>query len=188
MEIIPRIGQQLRLQFHWVPAHKPIYLVMDNAGGHGTNDAKASYADILLASNVYIIWQPPRSPELNMLDLGIWMSIQSAVTKQHFLCRNHVDALAKSVVSAWSWRLHSQAFLNVWQRLKVVLTCIIDDRGGNRLVEERRGKLLQNIDITDNNHETIGNLNNNSAIAPVIDLVDDESFDNVDLDALSDTN
>ena len=114
--------------------------------------------------------------------------IQSAVSKQHFMCRNHHDALAKSVISAWSWRLHSQAFLNVWQRLKVVLTSIIDDRGGNHLVEERQGKLFQNIDITVDNHGTIGNLNNNSTIAVAIDLEEDDSFDDVDLDINVDTN
>lgn len=54
---------------------------MDNTGGHGTNEAKEKYTKILKLFHIEIIWQVPRSPETNMLDLGCWMSIQSAVVK-----------------------------------------------------------------------------------------------------------
>ncbi len=48
----------------------------DNAEGHGTNDATARYTSILWNEfKVEMVWQVPRSPETNMLDLGIWMSI-----------------------------------------------------------------------------------------------------------------
>jgi hypothetical protein len=56
---------------------------MDNAGGHGTNDAKLQYIDLLKAFKVEVIWQVPRSPETNMLDLGVWMSIQCSVMNVH---------------------------------------------------------------------------------------------------------
>ena len=70
-----------------MPQEEPIYLVMDNAGGHGTVDAKVQYTEALQGHNVTIVWQAPRSPETNMLDLGIWMSIQAI---QEQINRNNV--------------------------------------------------------------------------------------------------
>ena len=37
---IPEVGAALRQKYHWVADEEPIFLVMDNAGGHGTDDAK----------------------------------------------------------------------------------------------------------------------------------------------------
>ena len=75
LECIPKVGAALRASFHWVPEGEKIYLSMDNAGGHGTNDAIQQYTELLAADNIEIIWQVPRSPETDMLDLGVWMSI-----------------------------------------------------------------------------------------------------------------
>ncbi len=89
-----------------------------------------------------------------MLDLGVWMSIQSAVMKTHYGRRCHHDALAKSVEDAWNGYLSQEAFTNVYKRLRVVLACIVDANGGNRLVESKRGKLFRDatiIDLTDEN-------------------------------------
>ncbi len=41
LEKIPEILEALSAAFHWVPRDKAIYLFMDNAGGHGTNDSTA---------------------------------------------------------------------------------------------------------------------------------------------------
>jgi len=50
-----------------------IYLVMDNAGGHGTNNAVEDYTRCLKEEhNITIIQQPSRSPHLNALDLEPW--------------------------------------------------------------------------------------------------------------------
>ena len=42
------------------------------------------------------------------------------------------------------------AFDRVYKRLRVVLTCIVEDKGGNTLVEERRGKLFRDATIPEN--------------------------------------
>ena len=34
-----RVGQSIRSAYHWIPSTEPCYLVMDNAGGHGTDEA-----------------------------------------------------------------------------------------------------------------------------------------------------
>ena len=54
---------------------------MDNAGGHGTGNKINQYNQILEEKNIEIIWQVPRYPETNFLDLGLWMTIKSSVQK-----------------------------------------------------------------------------------------------------------
>ena len=147
LDVMPHVAIALREAFHWVSATETIYLVMDNAGGHGTNESIVEYTNILSQRNIQIIWQIPRSPETNMLDLGVWMSVQSAVIKAHRNRRCHPDALAKSITEAWEHGLSTKAFDNVFGRLKVVLRCILDDNGGNTLVESKRGKLFQDATI-----------------------------------------
>ena len=57
---------------------------MDGAGGHGTAEAIEKYTKALKdAHNIVIVLQVPQSPETNVLDLGIWMSLLSAVEKAH---------------------------------------------------------------------------------------------------------
>jgi hypothetical protein len=80
----------------------------------------------------------------------------------------HHDALAKSVEEAWDGYLSQNAFPNVYNRLRVVLACIVDDNGGNRLVESKRGKLFRDatiIDLTDEDDQ-------NGTIQPKILEVD----------------
>lgn len=183
LDVIPKIGEALRKSYHWVPPEEKVFLVMDNAGGHGTDEAKSQYVEELTKFNVEIIWQVPRSPETNMLDLGIWMSIQTAVMKAHRLRRCQDHALARSVEDAWNSYLSKDAFINVHGRLKVVLRCIVDDNGGNNLVESKRGKLFRDATIIDltNDEDTVNggeheadNDDNNDA--NILDISDDDSL------------
>ena len=75
LETIPQIGRELRKKFHWIPSSQLIYLSLENAGGHGINEAKEKYTAGLLEYNIEIIWQILRSPETNMFDLGVWMAV-----------------------------------------------------------------------------------------------------------------
>ena len=84
---------------------------MDNAGGHGTDEAVQSYTDMLKSEyTIEIIQQVPRSPETNMLDLGLWRSMQSAVEKEHAFKVYDADALNRSVEKAWNDRLNPEVF------------------------------------------------------------------------------
>ena len=57
MEVtMPEVGKDLRKKFHWVDCHDPIYLVMDNAGGHSTNNAINNHTRQLQEFTVEIIW------------------------------------------------------------------------------------------------------------------------------------
>ena len=56
------------------------------------------------------------------------------------------------LISFWT----SSAFKNVYNRLQVVLQCILKDNGGNQLVKKRRDKLFRDatiVDLTINNEE-----------------------------------
>ena len=67
-----RVGQAIRSAYHWIPSSDPCYLVMDNTSGHGTNDAIDEYVSALKTKwNVETIFQIPRSPYTNVLDLGV---------------------------------------------------------------------------------------------------------------------
>ena len=41
LEAMERVAKAARETFGWVPNEEPMVLVMDNAGGHGTNGAIA---------------------------------------------------------------------------------------------------------------------------------------------------
>ncbi len=149
LTIMPMIADKMREAFKWVPETEKVFLVMDNAGGHGTKEAIKQYIEILRQRRIEVVWQVPRSPETNMLDLGVWMSIQTAVCKvqQNRRCKH--DVLAKSVEDAWSNYLNEEAFKNVWGRLRVVLVFIVEGGGSNDEVESRRGKLFRDATIAD---------------------------------------
>ena len=111
-----------------------------------------------------VVHQIPRSPETNVLDLGVWMSIQAVVTRVHHKRRCHPDALARSVCDAWNNYLSPNAFENVFNRLRIVLTCIVDDNGGNDSVENKRGKLFRDatlvVDLDDDDENEDNELDN----------------------------
>ena len=82
LSAMDRVGKAMRESYHWIDINVVIYLVMDNAGGHGTDNAIIEYTRLLKDTyNITIIHQIPRSPYTNALDLGIWAALQSNVEK-----------------------------------------------------------------------------------------------------------
>jgi len=100
---------------------------MDNAGVHGTNDTIASYTKTLLNDyNIVNIFQILRSPYTNFLDLGVWMSLQAAAERQHYLQRCSTNALVNSVMKTWTDEYLNNSITKVFQRIKPVLYNIKD--------------------------------------------------------------
>ena len=67
------VGRAIRSYFFWVPATTIVYLIIDNTGGHSTNDAIEQYHELLFRMyKVQLLHQVPNSPETNLLDLGVW--------------------------------------------------------------------------------------------------------------------
>ena len=139
---MPRVGEAMRASYHWVPITTPLHLIMDNAGGHGRIDVIAGYKALLKEQyNVVIIHQIPRGPEMNLLDLGCWVSLQSAVEKHHRKIRTEKEALARTIEEVWE-TFDGSVFQKVYERWLKVLDLIISDNGDNRLVDSHRGELL----------------------------------------------
>jgi len=140
LRILPEIAREIRQSYHWMPPNERIYLVMDNAGGHGTREAREQYTRQLLEDfNIEIIQQSARSPEVNALDLGIWMSVQSYAECRHRERRRDPDGLAVSVMEAWE-NLPVDTIQKVFNRIPIVLQLIVEGGGDNINVEERRGR------------------------------------------------
>ena len=109
------VGKSIRSAYHWKPITQPCYLVMDNAGGHGTANAIESYRNNLCTNyNVEIIFQVPRSPYTNVLDLGVWMSLQSIVERRRFLRRCTTLSLVNTVMETWESSSLDQMRINVF--------------------------------------------------------------------------
>ena len=92
--------------------------------------------------NVVCVFQRPRSPATNMLDLGVWMAFQSLVEKLHLEKRQESKALCNTVDQAWE-DMDAIKLRNVYERWKLVLDLIIKDDGGDRYIEANRGKLFK---------------------------------------------
>lgn len=135
------IAQSIRDAYHWVKDEDTIYLVMDNAGGHGTDECVKEYTQNLLDKyNIEIVQQVARSPETNVLDLGIWMSLQSSVEKKHKGRCCNPKVLNKTVMEVWEEVASVEAFENVFGKLPMIYNLILRNLGGNDLVETNRGK------------------------------------------------
>ena len=141
LESMGEVAEAIRAAHHWIPADQIIYLVMDNAGGHGTDEAVNQYTKKLLDDHkIKIVQQVPRSPETNVLDLGIWMSLQAAVEREHRSRCCDANALDETVVTVWKDVASVSAFTNVFEKLPIIYANIKNCRGGNDTVESNRGK------------------------------------------------
>jgi hypothetical protein len=140
LETMPTIGAQIHQQMPWIPMETSIYLIMDNAGGHGTIAARNEYTRRLRNEyNIVIKFQPPCSPEVNALDLGIMMSLQPAVKRRHRDRRRDTDALSKTVNEAWN-DLPAETIQKVFDRIPLVHQLIVNSGGNSVNVEEMRGR------------------------------------------------
>ena len=145
-----RVGKAIRDAYHWVEREQKCFLVMDNAGGHGTKAAIQQYEMHLRKEyNIHIIWQVPRLPYTNVLDLGIWMSLQAQVEREHYLKRCTVDELVHSIETIWRSSDLNNVMTNVFNKLRVVFCNILKANGGNDLVEDNRGAKKRNVKLED---------------------------------------
>jgi hypothetical protein len=124
-----------------------VYLYMDNAGGHGTEEAIKEYTKILHdVFRIEKMHQVPRSPETNTLDLGIWCCLQWAVDALMKGRQGDIEALHQGVMEMWNKTDLEGAFSNVWKHLARVLRLIHMDNGGNEQVESKRGRKWTKLD------------------------------------------
>ena len=97
-----RVGEAIRQKLHWVPMDELVYLFIDGSGGHGTKGATIEYKTNSLENfNIQLVFQVPRTPYSNVLDLEVWCGLQAAVEKTHFMQRCWVNILVRSVFKTW---------------------------------------------------------------------------------------
>ena len=79
-----------------------------------------------------------------MLDLGVWMALQSKVEEIHCGKVMQSNELSKSVHQAFS-EITPEMLRNVHERWKLVLHLILSGKGTNEVVEEHRGKINRSL-------------------------------------------
>ena len=128
------------------PHRYPLRLQIDNAGGHGGKAKIQVIRAELLELGIDLVCQPANSPEMNVLDLGVWLGIQAMVEKLGFKKRMCPEVLFRTVEEAWQKYGNEKGGLsgvtslkNAWCRLVTNADNCIEDKDGNRSVEAKRG-------------------------------------------------
>lgn len=114
-DVMIRVEAAIRMAHNRIPLNQTCYLVMENAGGHGTADTIKLHTDKLRTRfNITTIFQVPRSPFTNVLDLGVWTSLQSTVGREQLLKRCMMKALENTVILTWNSTNLNQMMINVF--------------------------------------------------------------------------
>ena len=91
-----RVGVVMYLKFHWVNRSVVLYTLLDNGGRHGTDVCIAQYTEMLRAEfDIILIYQVPRSPYCNFLDLG--SIIYRCKSKIQYMKRYNIENIVRSV-------------------------------------------------------------------------------------------
>ena len=83
------------------------------------------------------VFQSAQSPEFNALDLGVWMSVQTAVSKLSRGQRMNIKSLTACVNEAWD-QLEEKKLQSIVDYVPIAMQGCIDDNGGNKKCESRR--------------------------------------------------
>ena len=102
---------------------------------HDDNYIKRAFLDSGL--KIELEKQPPQSPDLNVLDLGYFTSIQDLQKTKG--CKN-VDNLVGNVISSYE-ELAPSRLINIWVTFKLVMLEIIKVKGKNTYVLPHINKL-----------------------------------------------
>ena len=108
-----------------------ITIQLDGDGDHSINDDKYVKREFLDSGlNIKLEKKPPQGPEVNVLYLGYFTSIQELHHKKG--CKN-VDDLVSKVISSYE-ELEPSKLINIWFTLKLVMLEIIKVKGYNMYV------------------------------------------------------
>ncbi|KAL4564074.1 hypothetical protein LXL04_028124 [Taraxacum kok-saghyz] len=113
----------------WPPNHTgPIFIQQDNAKPHiEVNDSEFLEASSQDGFDIRLCFQPPNSPDLNVLDLGFFRAIQS-LQEQEVL--HTVDELVSAVQTSFD-KMQSHELNNVFLTLQTCMKEILKVQGGN---------------------------------------------------------
>ncbi|XP_048494519.1 uncharacterized protein LOC125494769 [Beta vulgaris subsp. vulgaris] len=116
---------------------KQIWVQQDNARPHIKPDDEAFLqAASTDGFDIHLVYQPPQSPDLNLLDLGFFKAIQSI---QHTDFPETIEELLKSVQVACE--AYDPKTLNyTWLHFMYVMFEVLKVEGGNNYKNPRKGK------------------------------------------------
>lgn len=107
---------------------KVIYIQQDNARTHVTHDDEEWQQVYQQEDFTFIlVQQPPNSPDLNVLDLGFFRSIESLMHKK---MPENVDKMIEAVNDAFE-ELKPETLDDVWLSLQYVMNEVLKNKGGN---------------------------------------------------------
>jgi transposase len=126
--VIPDIRKKLK----WA---KEVIVQIDSAGGHRVKESLDALNVVGARGKLPIrfITQPTRSPDTNVLDLGIWRSMQSRVVEVKYSSESD-KKMAHRIVDAVEvmWREYDPVILNnIFITLPAILEEIYKNEGGN---------------------------------------------------------
>lgn len=128
-KLIPAIKKKLSFA-------KLVEVQIDSAGGHKVNttvDELNNYCKSFRKPQIQFITQPTRSPDLNVLDLGIWNSLQSLVPTVKYQEDAEVQMhqrIINEVKRAWN-EYDSTKLTKIFNTLKLVYSEVSKVQGGN---------------------------------------------------------
>ena len=126
-----------------------IKIQMDNATPHLTNDdPEWIQAKKRWDFDIVLVRQPPQSPDTNVLDLGLWTSIQSFQRKVPMTSAATEYELVKAVHEAFR-KLPMTTIDNCFVTLQNVLREIQTNDGGNQFKTPRKRKYAAMVDPGD---------------------------------------
>ena len=98
--------------------------------------------------NIDVVMQPAKSPDLNILDLGYFNSLQ---TLQYTTPVKNVEELALAVFKAWDM-LNPDSLRKIWYTLQRTMDLILSVDGNNnyKIGHSGRNKKSSGIDMTSN--------------------------------------
>ncbi|WOG86286.1 hypothetical protein DCAR_0205487 [Daucus carota subsp. sativus] len=123
-QIIPAIMEKWPIS----EGPKVIYIQQDNARTHiNQDDAEWQQAHKQGDFTFILVQQPPNSPDLNILDLGFFRSIQSLMHKK---MPKDVDDMMEAVHEAY-FELDATTLGNVWLSYQYIMNEVLKVKGSN---------------------------------------------------------
>jgi hypothetical protein len=134
-KVIPAIHER------WPDEGKTIYIQRDNAPSHVKPDDEALLNAISITGrDIRILQQPPNSPDMNILDLGFFRSLQSFTDQLNPII---IDQLIEGVIAEFN-KYEVEKINRIFLTLQSCMIQVIRLRGGNwyKIPHMNKGGLL----------------------------------------------
>ncbi|XP_027169562.1 uncharacterized protein LOC113769299 [Coffea eugenioides] len=135
--LIDNVLPAIRAKWPQSDVISPIFIQQDNAKPHiDPMDVEFIEAATREGFDIRLSFQPPNSPDMNVLDLGYFRAIQSL---QHQEAPNSIDELISAVEKSFD-ELSSESLNNVFLTLQLCMLEVMKNCGGNNYKVPHIGK------------------------------------------------